>query len=97
MTQNYTQYEIGDHVLVSDAQPRPPDRFNRKLEAWKNSNYTGRVEEIEPEKSYAPYGSLVLSKDDYPDAKYGGVITFRFHVPLGGHLRVDKIKEVKAA
>jgi hypothetical protein len=94
--QNYTQYEIGDRVLVSDGKKRPPDRFNRKLADWKHNNYTGWVYDIEPESEYSPYGRLVMKRDDYPDG-LGGAISFQFNIPLGGYLRVDKIKEVKAA
>ena len=94
--QNHTQYEIGDTVLVSDGQKRPPDRFNRKLAAWKHNNYTGWIKEIGTERDYEPYGSLVLKRHDYPDGR-GGCIEFQFHIPLGGHLKVDVLKEVKAA
>ena len=90
--QHYMDYEIGDRVLVSNGQPRPPDRFNRKLAAWKNENYAGHVHEIREVRDYEPYGALVLKRDDYPDGKHGW-IEFTFHIPLGGRLKADKIKE----
>lgn len=86
MNQNHTHYEVGQRVAVSDGTKRPPDRFNRKLSAWKRSNYTGTVHEIEEPRSYSPYGSLVLKNDDYPDKSW---ITFQTHQPLGGHIMVD--------
>jgi hypothetical protein len=90
--QNYTQYQEGDRVLVSDGQKRPPDRFNRKLAAWKSNNYTGHVKTVNEARDYEPYGSLVLKRDDYPDGAHGA-ISFQFHVPLGGYLTIDKLKE----
>ena len=92
--QNHTQYQIGDRVLVSDGAKRPPDRFNKKLASWKHNNYTATVHEIREEKSYEPYGALVLKQDDYPDRSW---ITFQTHLPLGGYIRVEKIEEVEAA
>ncbi len=92
----YNEYEIGQRVTVSDGTKRPPDRFNRKLAAWKNNNYTGHVHEIGEPRDYEPFGSLVLKQDDYPDNKYGW-ITFQFHVPLGGHLTIEPIETEVAA
>lgn len=34
---------VGTRVEVRDGTPRPPERFKRKLEAWKNHNYEGFV------------------------------------------------------
>ena len=95
MTKGYTEvieFEVGQRVTVSDGQKRPPDRFNRKLDTWKNNNYTGHVHEIGEPRDYEPNGSLVLKRDDYPDGMHG-CISFRFHVPLGGHLAIEPIKE----
>lgn len=92
--QNHTQFEIGQRVHVSDGAAMPPARFNRKLADWKHRNYIGRIKEIEEERSYSPYGSLVLSREDYPA---NSVITFTFHIQLGGHLNVDIIAEEEAA
>ena len=97
----YDEYEIGQRVQVSDGAKRPPERFNRKLAAWKRNNYIGLVFEIvEPGtpfadgKPFRPYGGLVLKKDDYPDRSW---ITFQFQIPLGGHLKVRTIAEAEAA
>lgn len=32
---------LGDAVRVSNGEPRPPDRFTRKLQQWESSNFTG--------------------------------------------------------
>jgi len=94
--QNHTQFEIGQRVAVSNGQPRPPDRFNRKLAAWKRSNYLGHVHEIAEPRDYSPYGGLILKRDDYPDNKHGW-IEFTFHIDLGGSLIVEPIEAKEAA
>ena len=38
---------IGKRVQLSDGTPRPPERFNKKLQAWKNTNYEGTLEKLE--------------------------------------------------
>lgn len=88
----YDDYEIGQRVQVSDGRERPPDRFNRKLADWKRRNYTGHVHETREPRSYEPHGALVLKRDDFPD---GGMMTFTFHIPLGGHLTVTPIDDGK--
>ena len=91
--QNHTQYEVGQRVQVSNGQKRPPERFNRKLAAWKHDNYIGRIKEIDhSERSYSPYGRLILKRDDYPDGKHGW-IEFTFNIPLGGYLNVEPLAE----
>jgi len=97
----YNEYEIGQRVTVYDGTKRPPDRFNRKLAAWKRNNYTGHVSEIvEPGtpfadgKPFRPHGGLVLKKDDYPDRSW---IVFQFHIDLGGFLTIEPIETEVAA
>jgi len=92
--QNHTQFHIGQRVAVSNGQPKPPERFNRKLADWKHSNYTGWIKEIEEERSYQPYGGLILKRDEYPDS---AMMVFQFHVPLGGHLMIEPLEEKEAA
>lgn len=36
---------LGTLLRFSDGEPRPPERFRRKLSAWKNRNGTGRLVE----------------------------------------------------
>jgi len=33
-------------VHVSDGTPRPPERFNKKLQAWTHKNYSGILKEV---------------------------------------------------
>ncbi len=94
--QNHTQFHIGQRVAVSNGQPKPPERFNRKLANWKHDNYIGFIKEIEAERSYSPYGRLILKRDDYPDGKHGS-IEFTFNIPLGGHLIVEPLEVKEAA
>jgi len=42
-------YKIGQRVKVSDGSKRPPERFNRKLIAWKANNYEGVISDLRPE------------------------------------------------
>ena len=92
----YNEYEIGQRVTVSDGTKRPPDRFNRKLAAWKRNNYTGHVHETSEPWKYEPYGGLVLKRDDYPDGMHG-CIEFQFHIALGGSLTIEPIETEVAA
>lgn len=73
------RFEIGQKVRVSNGEPMPPARFNKKLAAWKHRNYVGVIEEVEEPRSYQPAGALVLSKPEYPSTS---IMTFRFHLPL---------------
>ena len=84
----YDEYEIGQRVQVSDGQKRPPERFNRKLKAWKHNNYTGHVDEIREPRDYEPFGAVVLKRDDFPDS---AMMLFTFHIALGGSLKVEPI------
>jgi len=36
----------GTLVHVSDGTPRPPERFNKKLQAWEHNNYSGILREV---------------------------------------------------
>lgn len=94
--QNINSFYIGQRVRVSDGEKEPPARFNRKLESWKDRNYSGRVEEIEEPRQFQPNGALVLSRDEYPDGM-GGVSQFRFQVMLGGRLSVTSAGAVTSA
>jgi len=80
-------YEVGQRVRVSDGMQEPPARFNRKHEEWEHNNYSGAVMELEEPRDYTPNGSVILSRDGYPDGM-GGVAQFRFQVPIGGRLTV---------
>lgn len=40
------EYVIGKRVSVRNDAPRPPDRFTRKLRAWKNGNFDGTIIEV---------------------------------------------------
>ena len=46
-TQNTTDQDAllppGTQVTISNGEPRPPARFNKKLSKWKSSNSTGVV------------------------------------------------------
>jgi len=69
----------GDVVIASTGEPRPPERFNKKLATWKCNNYTGVI--IEPADSD---GYVTLKQDDCPDIP--GCISF-WHVVHRRHLQ----------
>lgn len=46
---------IGTLVFISDGTPRPPARFNRKLEKWKTKNFGGILTEV---KDWEPIGNI---------------------------------------
>lgn len=92
LTYNGITYTVGMRIRATDNTPRPPDRFNKKLEKWKNNNFTGYVGALEePREPYTPYGCLTLKRDDYPDKPW---IEFNFTMPLGG--RVEFLPEETA-
>ena len=41
---------IGKMVHRTDGTPRPPARFNRKVQAWEAKNYSGILTEVEADK-----------------------------------------------
>ncbi|EZP69562.1 hypothetical protein BV96_04102 [Sphingomonas paucimobilis] len=49
----YDTAPLGSLIRYSNGEPRPPERFTRKLKAWNNDNGIGRLveraaEEIRP-------------------------------------------------
>lgn len=56
---------IGTYVRVSDGQPEPPARFNKKHATWTNRNYDGIVVRHNVADDLIKYDSY-----DVQDAKY---------------------------
>ena len=90
MKQHHTQFAAGDRIQASDGTKQPPKHHNKKLDRWKDRNFTGTVHEIEAPCEYQPNGGLVLKRDDYPDRS---VIVFQFHHRLGGEVQFEKLRE----
>src|SRR3546814_6845665 len=44
----YATAPLGSLIRYSNGEPRPPERFRRKLAAWNNDNGTGRLVERYP-------------------------------------------------
>src|SRR3546814_8989001 len=44
----YDTAPLGSLIRYSNGEPRPPERFRRKLAAWNNDNGTGRLVERYP-------------------------------------------------
>lgn len=55
---------IGKLVHVTDGTPRPPERFNKKMETWKHTNYSGVLTEVKPNWDNTGYqrGITTLNK-----------------------------------
>ncbi|WP_159952657.1 hypothetical protein [Rhizobium sp. 18065] len=70
---------IGATVAWSDATPRPPERFRKKLASWKTRNSQGRLirkEDARIRGSYAAPAYFTLHEGDFGA---NGVITIRVH------------------
>jgi len=50
---------IGQRVSVRDGTPKPPARFNRKVDDWKNSNFDGILREVEESRFYDGYSGMI--------------------------------------
>lgn len=54
----YDTAPLGSLIRYSSGEPRPPERFTRKLKAWNNDNGIGRLIERMPEEIRPTYRSL---------------------------------------
>ena len=75
----YDLAPIGSIVAWSDSTPRPPERFRKKLAAWKTRNSQGRLirkEDARTRSSYASPAYFTLHEGDFGA---NGVITIRIH------------------
>lgn len=59
------QASIGKLVVVSNGVKRPPERFNKKLEAWEGDNFSGVLEEISETSWYESglRGKILVGKN----------------------------------
>ncbi|PTD15970.1 hypothetical protein [Sphingomonas fennica] len=53
----YDTAPLGSLIRYSNGEPRPPERFTRKLRAWNEQNGIGRLIERTPEQMRATYRS----------------------------------------
>ncbi len=44
----YMSAPLGSKIRFSNGEPRPPERFTRKVAAWENDNGTGTLVECQP-------------------------------------------------
>lgn len=64
----YDTAPLGSLIRFSNGEPRPPERFTRKLRAWKDENGIGRLIERTPEHiapTYRSPASFCLHLGDY--------------------------------
>lgn len=55
---------LGSLIAFSNGEPRPPERFRRKLALWEQCNGTGRLTERSPASGNSP-ASFALHLRDY--------------------------------
>ncbi len=53
----YCHAPLGAKIRISNGEPRPPDRFRRKIQAWENDNGTGTLVEFSPGCESGTYSS----------------------------------------
>lgn len=53
----YDSAPLGSVIRYFDSTPKPPDRFRKKLAAWKARNGTGRLVKKEPPRERPTYSS----------------------------------------
>lgn len=70
----YDNAPLGSTIRYSDGTPRPPDRFNKKLAAWKSRNGVGRLIRKEPSRERPTYSSPACFTLHEGDFGQGGVI-----------------------
>lgn len=75
----YDIVSIGSIVAWSDGTPRPPERFTKKLSAWKTNNSSGRLIRKEPARSRPTYSSPASFTLHEADFGGGGVVAIRVH------------------
>lgn len=77
----------GTKVRVSDGNPQPPARFNRKLREWQNNNYDAVVVGEQPASQWRPEPEYRLQHCDYLS---GFMLVFR-------SATADKVKPIEGA
>ncbi|WP_062212927.1 hypothetical protein [Aureimonas sp. AU12] len=87
---------LGSTLLVSNGEPRPPERFHRKLSNWNCQNYTGTLVSIETGPGQRPafvvrQGSMEDTAPIVLQTRYSFDTSLRFEVqrrPTPGSARV---------
>ena len=67
----YDSAPLGSVVRYSDGAPKPPERFRKKLAAWKSRNNVGRLIRKEPPRerpTYSSPASFTLHAGDFGQA-----------------------------
>ena len=70
----YDAVPLGSVVEYYDETPRPPDRFTKKLAAWKQRNGRGRLVQKQPGRVMATYTSQPSFTLHEGDFGQGGVV-----------------------
>lgn len=86
---------LGATNLVSNGQPQPHVRFNRKLDRWKTENYSGVLTQIETTPGRRPTVTIRDSETEHSpivmQRRYGLDTSLRFEIrrrPTPGSVRV---------
>lgn len=67
----YDSAPLGSVIRYSDGAPNPPERFRKKLAAWKSRNNVGRLIKKEPPRERPTYSSpacFTLHEGDFGQA-----------------------------
>ena len=94
----YDLAPIGSIVAWSDSAPRPPERFRKKLAAWKTCNSQGRLIRKEDARMRGGYASPAYFTLHEGDLGANGVIAIRVHrtFSLDSNLTFKVIERPKA-
>ena len=89
---------LGALIAFSDGTPRPPERFTKKLTAWKNTNGVGLLTEKTPgevsaSSAYVGRASFALRMGEYGGAN---IIVMRVNKVLDEASDLDAVYQVDA-
>jgi len=83
MNKELAQASIGKIVYRTDGTPRPPARFNKKVQAWEAKNYSGKLTEVKPYFDGQTNISIEVKNMGYAIFNFSGVLNDNVH--LGEH------------
>ncbi len=70
----YDSAPLGSVIRYSDGAPKPPERFRKKLTAWKSRNSVGRLIRKEPPRERPTYSSPACFTMHEGDFGQAGII-----------------------
>jgi len=96
----YDAVPLGALIRYSDGTPRPPERFTRKLRAWKGTNGTGRLVEKSPPSALVgatyPAGFTLHEGDFASNGIIVMVVRRIYHVTTAMHFEIVELPQAGA-